>query len=226
MNAPRTADRETRWGWGTWLLLGACGAAAAAMIVIILLSLLVPRAIDRAVAAYTSSAPLELPEVSSNSAEREAIEGRIETFGSDLEEGRAEGPLILTEDELNKLVAEAVEDEAIEGLYVDLRPGGVRARVSIPLRGTLPLGPWSRDLSGRYLNGTASFEVALRGEGLDLRLTGFDVNGRALPEYALRVLREELAKQRLFEEPEIEDALQRVESIEIDDERVVIHPKR
>ncbi len=221
---PRAPHEAEGMGWGTKLVLAGFAVGAAAMLALIGLSFVVPRAIDRAIETYTDSAPAvsALPETTVE--ERDAIQERVDKYADALDAHEATEPLVLTEREVNALLTDALEENDDAAVGVELLPGQVRARVSLRLTQILPLGPWTRDLSGRYLNGTATFDAAVLNGTLDLNLAAFDVKGRALPERVLRILRDEIAKSGALDDESVRDFLDKVGSVDFESGQVTVTP--
>lgn len=223
---PRDYDKSARMGCGTKLLLFAFAGAAGAMLLIIGFSFVFSWFIDRTVENYTDTEPAVASMPVASPEEVEEIEQRVDRYDEALEAGDAEEPLVLTEREVNVLLADAIQDE--EGAAVDVRllPGQVQAQVSLRLTQTLPLGPWSRDLSGRYLNGMATFDAAVRNGALDLHLAAFEVKGRQLPERILAILRDEIDKSGALDDEEVQEFLDKVDSVEFGTGQITITPPR
>ena len=104
-------------------------------------------------------------------------------------------------------------------------PGKVRAHVSVQIRAELPLGPWARDLRGRYLNGTAAVDLRLVNGELDFTIREFDVKGRRLPGYALDALQSELERTGVFESEDVQGYLSRVDDLRVGSGRIVLIPR-
>lgn len=194
------------------------------MLVLIALSFVMPRLVDRAVETYTDTAPSDVPAVRIDRAEQQSVEDRVERFGDTLQDGTAREPLTLTEREINGWLAVALDSDDVPGMYVDLRPSQIRAHVSLRLHQELPLGPWSRDLTGRYLNGLATFSVDFRDGTLNFTLEDFEVKDRRLPRYAVKFLNDALQKQAFLNDSDAKAFFAYVGSVQIDDDRIVIRP--
>jgi hypothetical protein len=221
MTDPRRHDGTPGTGFGTKILLGAFGVAACAMLGLIALAFIVPRLIDRAVEAYTDDEPLPIRGEPLPEFEREALDVRVEEFGDALDAGERVEPLILTERELNAVLAEEMNEED-GSIQLELFPGQVRAHMSLPIDAELPLGPWARDLRGRYLNGTAAVDLRLVNGELDFTIREFDVKGRKLPGYALDALQSELERSGVFEDEDVAEYLKRVSDLRIEMGRIVL----
>jgi hypothetical protein len=221
---PRRHDKADRKGCGTPILIGAFVAGAVAMIGLVALAFIVPWMIDRAVEAYTDAEPIEMNAAELPPEQREALDMRVEEFRESIDAGGFTRPLILTEDEINGVLAEEVDprDGAVQ---LALLPGRVQAFVSLPINADLPLGPWSRDLSGRYLNGVATVEIGISDSRLDFSITDFDVKGKKLPGYALEALEREVEKSGALDDEEVREYLDRASELRVEHGRIVLTPK-
>lgn len=208
---------------GTAVLLGCFGVAAMCMIVLIVLSFVVPRALDRAVEAYTDAAPQTTPVPELTESEEEVLHERVDAFGDALEEGSTTEPLVLDEDELNFLLWEAADNEDFEGgFHIELHQNQVSAMVSFPIDRDLDLGPWSRSLRGRYVNGRAIFDVALANGELELNLVSFAVKGHEAPEWMLNIARDMIDESGVLESEDVAEITQKLERIDIEEGRLTI----
>jgi hypothetical protein len=221
---PRQYDESRGTGCGTRILLGVFAVAAVAMLAMIALAFIIPRAIDRAVETYTDAAPLPVRGEPLPPEEREELDARVDEFAEALDANEPTEPLVLTEEELNAVLAEEIDEED-GSIYLELIPGQVRAQVSLPIKAELPLGPWARDLTGRYLNGTALVDLRLNAGRLDFTIREFDVKGHKLPGYAVDALQKELERTGVFEDDDVTDYLQRVSELRIEPGRIVLIPR-
>ena len=194
------------------------------MIGLIVLAFVVPWMIDRTVEAYTDAEPIEMNAPALAPKHREELDARVEEFAESIDSGEFTRPLILTEEEINGVLAEEVDprDGAVQ---LALLPGEVHAFVSLPIDAELPLGPWSRDLTGRYLNGVAAVELTLMGGELGFRIKEFDVKGRKLPGYALEALEREVRSSGALDDDEVRDYVRRAGELRVERGRIVITPK-
>ena len=219
-------DTNTGRSAGKWAsvgLLGCFSVAALAMLVLIALSFLVPRAVDRAVEAYTDTRPrtFEAPEM--DAAESEALHDRLDRFEASLDEGTKTGPLELSEDELNFLISENADEEDAGGsFHVELRRGQVAVHMSVPLDQEFSLGPWEQSLRGRYLNGVATFDVGIQDGDLDLDLVSFDVKGRSMPGWALNLVRDFIEESGVLESDDVIEVTRKLERLDVQADRVVL----
>lgn len=222
---PRDYDPENKMSWSSKLLLGAFVCAAVTMVAVIGFSIAFSRFLDRAVENYTDLEP-DVPKMAAvTPAEVDAIEQRVEDYEHALDNGPVYEPLVLSESDVNALLTDALKDEDGTAVHVELLPGKVQAQLSMRLTQRLPLGPWSRDLSGRYLNGVATFDAAVHNGNLELNLAAFEVKGQPLPERVLAVLRNEIDKSGVLEDDKLQEFLDKVGSVRFDAGQVTITPR-
>ena len=211
-------------GWGTRILIGTFIAGALVMIGLVALAFIIPWMIDRTVEAYTDTEPIGMNAVALPPEQREELDARVEEFRDSVDSGGFTRSLILTEEEINGVLAEEVDPRDGE-VQISLEEGLVRAFISMPIRAELPLGPWSRDLTGRYLNGVADVELTLADGELEFRIRDFEVKGRKLPDYALEALEGEVRKSGALDDDEVRDYVHRAGDLRVERGRIVITPK-
>ncbi len=209
--------------WATVGLLGCFSMAALAMLVLIALSFLVPRAVNRAVEAYTETLPQTFDAPEFDAAESEALHDRLDRFEESLDEGTNAEPLALSEDELNFLLSDLAEEEDFGGsFHVELRGGQVAVHMSVPLEQDISLGPWEQSLRGRYLNGVATFDVAIKDGDLDLDLVSFDVKDRSMPGWALDLARDFIEESGVLQSDDVREVTRKLERLDVEADRVVL----
>jgi hypothetical protein len=225
MNDPRRRDHQEGMGCGTKFLIGIFIVAAMAMIGLIGLAFLVPYLIDRGVEAYTDAAPVAMDAVPLPPEEREAIDARVEEFREAIDEGEYTRPLVLTEEEINGVLAEEVDKQDGQ-VQLAFLPGEVKAYVSLPIKRELPLGPWSRDLTGRYLNGVATVALGIVDGKLDFSIREFDVKGRKLPAYALDAIEGQVEQSGALDDEEVRSYIERTAELRVEQGRIVLTPRQ
>jgi hypothetical protein len=170
---------------------------------------------------YTDTQPMPMPPVRLASAQVQDLQRRVDAFRDALRAGRAAQSLELTSDEINALIANDADFRGLhDKLYVALDGDKVKGQVSFPMaRLGLPL------FHGRYLNGSGTFSVSLNNGVLRVIPKEILVKGKPLPSvYMDRIQSENLATQA-NDSPRSADALNRLQSIEIKDSKLIIVPK-
>ena len=171
---------------------------------------------------YTSDEPLELPVADIPAADLAELQNRWERFKREVEENEAVEPLELTAEEINALIQNDPEWEDLKGrLYVEIdERDRVRGQVSIPL------GDFeSEQLDGRFLNGSATFEVSMESGVLVVTLTSVEVKGEPLPEVVLEGFLDKNLAGDLYDDAETAKLLRRLDKVEVKDGKVRITPR-
>lgn len=170
---------------------------------------------------YTDTQPMPLPEVPVSPAVLDQLLRRVEDFRDDLRAGRTPPPLILSAPEVNALIANDPELKPLRGkFYVLLNSNQMRAQVSLPME---DLGLIR--FRGRYLNGTASLEIALHKGILFVFATDFTAKGRPVPAAYMNVIRRQNLAAQANENARASVALNLLQSIEIKNSQLVVTPK-
>lgn len=167
---------------------------------------------------YTDPAPIALPQVEFTESEQAALDGKIQSFKETIDTGKAAQPLILTDEEINALIA---RDPELSGkVYVTIEGDEITGQVSIPLE-ALPLP----GVKGRYLNGSATIKASLKNDRLFVTAESIKVQGKPLPEEFMSSFRQENLAKNAMNDPEIAEVMAKLERIEIEDGKVIFTPK-
>jgi hypothetical protein len=194
-----------------------CLTSLVLLLVICVMGFLAIRWARNRISGFTSSAPMELPKVEMADTEFQALEQRVETFGAALNQGKAAEPLVLTERELNALIARTPATKQLANkVYVSLKDNQVRGQVSIPLNG---LGWVGR---GRYLNGEAAMNVSLQNGVLIVTADEVKVQGRPLPETFMKGVRQENLAKELYRDPKTAAVISQLDSVQVQDGCAVV----
>ena len=182
------------------------------------------------VAQYSASTPMELPEAGFTRIDREALEERLRVFARGLAAGTSESPLVLTGKDLNVLMTLADDSEALsEHIRFKVEENQIKGMLSlkldelgVPLLNTRFIQPLARD---RYLNGEATFKVSLDEGVVSVSLADLLVGGRPVPDKYLSGLRQRNLAERVNQDANVTQAMEKVQAIEIRGETVSIVPK-
>ena len=209
------ARRHGCWFYG-------CITAAVLLVVAVVAAVLVVRSVFNGLVQeavkYSDPAPMPLPLVELPPEQSKELHERIDAFRKALDAGEPAGPLVLTTDEVNALIA---ENPAFKGkVHVSLEKGLVRGRVSWPLEGF-----GLSALAGRYLNGVAVLKVSLENGVLIVTIDQLEVKGRPLPESFLASLRKENMAKDAYRNPENAELLRKLDRLTIEDGRVVVEAR-
>ncbi len=145
----------------------------------------------------------------------EAIQARVAAFRSAIEAGSPAEPLVLTAEELNALIDTIPEYKGV--FAVDLAGDKIRGDLS------LPLGLFG--FPGRFLNGTATFDVRIDRGLLIATIDALEVKGKPVPPRFLAKLREQNLAKDANLNPKNAAQVERIESVTVKDGKLIIAPK-
>jgi hypothetical protein len=170
---------------------------------------------------YTDTQPMELPTVQMSQGEISSLKQRFEAFQQAVREQRPAQPLILTADDINALIGSSRDREALKGkFYVSLDGDKLKSEVSVPLR-EIGVGMFK----GRYLNGSATFNLSFHNGALSVTPQTIMVKGKPLPEAFMQEIRKHNLAAAAADEPEAVAALRGLEDIQVKDGKLVVVPK-
>jgi hypothetical protein len=176
--------------------------------------------LDQAV-KLSDPAPLPLPKVEMSSALAASLQERVKAFAKALDSGATPEPLVLTEQELNVLIASVPELSGLKDkVYLSLGGDQIKGQVSLPLDG-LPLSRFR----GRYLNGAATFKTSLENGVLIVTLDSLQVKGQQLPKSVLTQFQQDNLAKDLYRTPQTALTMRKLEKIEVKDGRITVKAK-
>ncbi|MFM1920425.1 MAG: hypothetical protein RLZZ303_2059 [Candidatus Hydrogenedentota bacterium] len=199
-------------------LIGCLALVFAGLLLVGLLLFAVYNLLSGVMDEFTAEAPRELPVAELPELDKELLFGKVDTFGRALTgNDLALEPLELTGEEINVLLREYPQPHSTyDWIAVSIVDGLLRADLSLPLE---PFG-----LRGRYLNGSGELETRLSGGQLAVYINRIEVNGQPLPGQMLAFLRQWNLAQDMVADAQTQQVLDRIESIQIIDNRLVITP--
>ncbi len=169
---------------------------------------------------YTSVKPMNLPTLDASKEEVVTTMERVDTFTNALKGNTNPEPLTLTSRDINVLIQNHPEWNEMAGkVYVTIEGDQVMGQISIPLGEMLDM------FKGRFLNGSALFNVGMESERLLLFINSAEVGGKAIPEEIMNGLRAKNLAEKSYEKPEVVEMLKKLESITVKDGRMIITPK-
>ena len=177
--------------------------------------------VKKLVNRYTDSQAVEVPTSQMPRDEASMLRHRFESFEAAVREQRPVPPLTLTADDLNALIASGPQQQALQGkVYLSLEGDQLKGQVSVPLEAV----GWSM-FRGRYLNGSATFNLALHNGALFVTAQSVAVKGSPLPERFMQQIRKENLAASLADDPRAVALLQGLEDIRVSGGKLVILPK-
>jgi len=214
-------DSETpkRSGGLNCFVYGCLGLLVVAVIGILVAVYGAKYAFNRVLDAYTDTQPAELPAVELAEGKVGEVEERFEVFKQAFEAGE-QAALELTAEDINALIAS--EPELANKVRISIEGDEIKAQVSIPLDKLLAdLG-----IKGRYLNGAASVQVAMKDGVLEAYIQSLEVKGKPLPEQFMAELRKENIAKDMNQDPEAAEKLERFDSLEVKDGKLILRAKQ
>ena len=169
---------------------------------------------------YTSETPVELPTVEYTEDQLAELDSRVESFREKLDAGETpEEDLILTADDINAMIG---KNEDFKGkVYVKIENDQVKGDVSFPTD-MIPFGIGK----GRFLNGSATFDVSMDGGVLIVTAEQVEVNGEPLPEEFMQGLRNENLAKDVYKDPKNAKLMRQFEDIRIEGDKFILRVKR
>jgi hypothetical protein len=192
------------------------------LLVILLVTLLVTlRYAKKVFNDFTDTKPLTLPQVQLPQSELDELQRRIDTFRDGVKQGQPVGPLTLTADELNALIATDPDLKALKGkLYIMMEADQLKAQVSIPMDQLgLPM------FKGRFFNGNGTFNLTFQNGMIRLSPQSFMVKGKPVPEVYMESIRKQNLAEDLNHDPRGKAAMDKLQEIKIQENKLVFVPK-
>ena len=167
--------------------------------------------------AATETAPREIPPLALSEEEKKASEEKLTQLSTAFETGGDTKEFTLTGDDINVMLR-AKENTRLfgESVYVTVANGEIRGEVSLALGQLIPL------LDGRYLNGSATFNVSASDGRLFVFIESFQVKGEDAPPEMMAQLRVQNLAQEMANDPSLRDFVQKIEAIRVEEDRVIV----
>lgn len=196
--------------------------AAVVLLLFILVALFVGAQVARRMLnEFTDAQPLSLPVSSLPAAQADEARTRVRTFEQAVSAERTTPVLELSSDQINALVATEPQFQAFRGkVFVTLEGSEVKGMVSVPMEQLgMPM------FKGRYLNADVTLAVSFRNGSLQILPETVLVKGKPLPSVYMEKLRRQNFGQDVAQNPRWSMALERLQSIEVKDSKLIIIPK-
>lgn len=190
------------------------------------------KAVRYAIEMYTTNAPTTIPTIQMAPAQqRSLVNGLLQQFEAGAN-NRGPSELVIGEQELNALIAQASDLKAYQR-HVYLQPQGneLKAFISLPLD---QFKPWQEfaykmggtNYAGRYMNGIAYATLVVTNGLLKIEPRKMVVAAKTLPDQFIKQFPWDTLTQPINENADFHAALQRVESVEIQEGQVRLKFKR
>ena len=171
---------------------------------------------------YTETTPMTLESVEMSKADYQQLDKRVTAFADAVNARKATPPLVLTENEINALIANNPAWRSLKGkVYVTIEGDQIKGKVSIPMD-DLAQAPGLSRLKGRYLNGSAALKVSLTNGVLAVTILSLEVKGQSPPPPVMAQLQTINFAQNSAQDPKTQEMIGRFESIEVKDGKITI----
>jgi hypothetical protein len=176
----------------------------------------------RLVYQYTDSSPMTLHTLNMSAEQMDAVKRRVDAFKDAVNGGRSSLPLVLTADDVNALIQTDPDFKPFKGrLYVTALEDGKGK-----MEGSVRLGDIGVIVfRSRYLNGTATIAVSFQNGILGITPQELTTKGKPLPGPVMDKIRSMQISSRVNDDPRASVALNRMQSIEIRDGKLILTPK-
>lgn len=165
----------------------------------------------------TEEVPRELPALDLEPAERQASEEKLAAFRTAMETGGEPREFSFTGDDLNVMIRDSDVGEVFgDSIYVTIANGEVRGEVSFNLGEFIPL------LDGRYMNGSATFNVFTEGGRLHVYMASFQYKGEAASQEVMDGLSNQDFAAELADDPEFKRWVEKIESIQVEGDTMTV----
>lgn len=200
-----------------WGCMGCGTVGVFAIIAAIVLGVFAKRSLDHVIETYTAEEAIAIPVLQLTDEQAEAMAQHHQALHNGIANGDGK-TYTLTADDINNWIMEE-EDLGLAGnLYVYIEEDTITADASLPLDEFF-------GLTDRYLNGKIEFTIAYHNGRLEIRTKDVVVNEELLPEKLLDAIRSENLTEDMNADPEFEERMKNVESIEVKDGKIYLTVK-
>lgn len=174
----------------------------------------------------TSEAPVELVAPVVSPAAVESAMQRFDEFTTAMESGTPTGPLVLTGDDINALIANHPKFSAVaDAMVVSMVGEQLTGKVSLNIDDlNLPPSFLSESLAGKYFNGEVTLSVGVLGGRPAMFIEGLSVGGAPLPAPFLSEISKENLLQDAGSNPELQKYFDKIDELKVEDGKLTITP--
>jgi hypothetical protein len=214
------ADSQQKRGRGC--LFYVLIAAAVSLVMLVLGAFFGLRYAHGLINRLTDTQPAALPSVQLPETAMFQLHDRVDTFRDAVRDGDPTPPLKLSADELNALIETDPGFKALKNhLFVTITNDQLGAQISFRAE-DLGLGR----LRGRYINATGVFHVMIETNELKITALTLSVRGQPVPRNIMREVAAENLADRFNQDPRAAAAIQKIQSVDVKDGRLVVVPKK
>lgn len=184
-----------------------------------LVSFFAYQGITGVLSATTETEPRELPPLELTEAEESAASEKYTKLTTAMEQGSDEKEFAFSGDDINAILrsSDHPQVQALgESVYMTIANGELRGEVSLELGRFIPL------LKGRYLNGSATFNVSASDGRLFVFIENFQIKGEDAPAEIMSQLRVQNLVQDMTSDPKMREIIEKIEEIRVEEDRLIV----
>lgn len=167
---------------------------------------------------YTDTTPLQVPVVTPSPQRARELAREYDTMKGAIKEGKQE-TFVLSADDLNQMLAAVDDADPLRGrVLFAIEDDRLKATASVPLD-MIP------GFQGRFLNGNFDLDLRCENGVLEIYAHQVTVNGKPFPPALMSQLRSRNLAQELYKNPEAVDKLKNIESLKIENGKLVFTTK-
>jgi len=209
---PQPVGKRRRWWFYVGVAAGVLVLAVGALVIAVVLYW------NSLVATYTSTQPKPLPAIDDSTDAGDRLKAKWAAFANELEAGRPPPPISLSADDLNVFIAESIP-QLKDSVRLGIVGERLQGQFCVPLDQT-----GQRKLKGRYLNGVVTLNLSFQQGWLDLRAAAMEANGKPIPRWILRRIQKQNLLQKLHENFQAAELLQKLESVQVKEDQITLTP--
>ncbi len=213
-----------KWGMG-------CGIGCLAVLVIGAILGVVgfnyaKKAVVNFVESSTSEMPVELEKPLVAPATIESAVMRFDEFSTAMENGDVTGPLELTADDINALIANHPKFSALsDSMVVSIEGDQLTSEVSVNIDDlNIPESFLSDAIAGKFFNGEVTLRAQMQGGQPALFIDGISIGGSPVPAQFMSELSKENILKEAASEPELKPYLDKIGELKVEGGRLIIAP--
>lgn len=168
---------------------------------------------------YTETKPRAFPQIVVNTNHLQDFIMRWTNYVAEVLDKHSTQQFIITEEDINQGILNISKGK--DFARVTLTNGYIRALLSIPLSNS-----GKKELQGRYLNADADLKLQIEDGILTLRVESAIANGKPVPRWIIKKLRQKNLLENLENNFEFLELLQAMESVQVKDGAIVFTPEK
>ncbi|MDF1657128.1 MAG: hypothetical protein P1U58_05920 [Verrucomicrobiales bacterium] len=213
-----------KWGIG-------CGIGCLVVLVIgAILGIVGFNYAKKAVVTFVENSTSEMPvELEAPLIAPETIESavkRFDEFSVAMENGDVTGPIELTDEDINALIANHPKFSAVsDSMVVSIEGDQLTSEVSVSLNDLdIPESFISDAIAGKFFNGEVTLRAQMQGGQPALFIDGLSIGGKPIPAQFMSELSKENILKEASSDPELKPYLDKIGDLRVESGKLIIAP--